>query len=171
MLTELDTRHLPYERIELTFAANRPHAERPPLPHVGEQLLYRREYWDQHPVPVTVVWVQDLQDRTDPNLWHEAKDLHGAPIVDRDGARFYRTADPWPEVRLRGMWPPYEGAKPELREALTREARLRGSPGWLPLDWRLRPVRTPAELYLIERPPLAPVNVPYGQFARTHQGG
>lgn len=157
MRSELDTRHLPYEPVEVSYATNRPAGERTPIPVVGQQVLYRREFWDQEPVQVTVVSVQDLGDRSDPNLWRLVRDVHGNPMPGPDGdVLMVPVPDPWPLLWLRGWWPPYPGGKPEEREAQTREARLRGSPGWLPLDWRLRPVRTPQEFALVARPPLTP---------------
>lgn len=173
-MREADTRLVPYERIEVSHATNRPYAERPPVPRVGDELFYRRNYWDQDPVRARVVWVQDLDDREDPNLWALVRDHNGNPILDAGVPRYGRAADPWPEVRLRGEWAD-PGSTPHEREAITREARLRGSPGWLPLNWRERPVRLPSELYLIERPPLPPANVPYAEFLagqhRLAQGG
>jgi hypothetical protein len=155
MRTEIETRDVPYEQIEITFARNRPVSERTPIPEPGDSVFYRREYWDQLPVLATVLKVQSLDDRDDPNLWQLVRDSWGKPILDEGGTRYSRLPDPWPWVML---------SLPSGGRAMTREARLRGSPGWLPLDWRLRLVRLPSEVLLVERPALQPVNVPFLQF-------
>lgn len=175
-MVELATRGVPYEPVEVSYANNRPHSERPPIPVVGVRVLYRREPYDQHPVPVRVVWVQPVDDESlvhsypgfgparDPNLWTLVRDETGRPILDDGVPRYVPHSDPWPQVRVRGEWPASPGQAPEVRDAVCREARLRGSPGWLPLDWRTRPVRLPHELSTIDRPVLPPLNLPYDQF-------
>jgi len=158
---ELATRPVPWDRIEITWARNRPHHERPPLPAAGDQVWYRRHDWchnlgsgeTEEPEMVTVVEAQSLDDRTDPNLWHHVKDAFGRPIHDAGIPRMAPVADPWPWIRVR---------RPNGLIAETREARLRGSAGWLPLDYldRRERWRLPAETGLVARPPLPPLNVP-----------
>lgn len=164
MLTEIQTRPVPYEQIEITFARNRPFMERPPVPQPGDQVFYRAEYWDQDPFRAQVIEVQDLNDKSDPNLWQQVRDGAGSPIVDGGVPRFSRVSDPWPWVRLEYEVLMENGHWLVTKSAVTRESRMRGSPGWLPLNWRTRPVRLPAELRCIERPSLRPVNVPLSQF-------
>lgn len=165
---ELGTRVVAWQQIEFTHARNRPHAERPPLPLVGQQVRYRRHDWDHNsatseveaPELVTVVRVQPLDDRTDvhwvsdvgacrdPNLWHLIRDRDGQPLRDGFGQlRYAPVADPWPTLWLR---------RPNGIIAETRESRLRGSAGWLPLDYRSRRGRwrLPAATALVTRPPL-----------------
>ena len=116
---------------------------------VGDRVCYRRDNWAD-PVLATVVEVQDLDDHDDPNLWQEVKDTQGQPIYDGSGEPLYvPVADPWPWVLLSPDDAPG-------RLAQTREARLRGSAGWLPLHWRTRHVRLPSEVVLR---PLRPLNL------------
>lgn len=165
MLTEIQTRAVPYEQIEITFARNRPIMERPSIPKPGDYVFYRAEYWDQNPVSARVVEVQDPNDKSDPNLWQQVRDGSGVPIIDSGVPRFAPVADPWPWVRLEyEVLVPGRNDQWVTKSAMTRESRMRGSPGWLPLNWRSRPVRLPNELRQIERPLLRPVNVPLPQF-------
>jgi hypothetical protein len=159
MLTEWDTRHLPYEQVEVSYARNRLPVERPPIPVRGDQVFYRRTYWDQIPVAAVIVEVQDLNDRLDPNLWMVVRNTFGAPIQDQGVTRYTQVPDPWPEVKLL-----YKDEQEQMRYALTRESRMRGSPGWLPLNWRMRPVYLPQDLLMMERVSLRPVNVPFAEF-------
>lgn len=168
---------VPWQRIEVTHAKNRPLSERPPLPRPGDQVWYRRFEWnhDQRtgervdPELAVVVEVQDPQDISDqdyvddagwvrdPNLWHLIRhNITGAPLRDALGQLVYNpVSDPWPWVRLR---------RPNGIIDETREARLRGSAGWLPLDYLARPerLRLPRETALLAtRPVLLPPNVPF----------
>jgi hypothetical protein len=151
---ELATRLVPWDAVEVAWARNRPHHERPALPAVGEHVWYRRNTWDPHDVCewCQVVEVRDLDDRTDPNLWHQVRDANGQPVYDAGQPRHAPAADPWPWLRLR---------RPNGLIAETREARLRGSPGWLPVDYRTRPERSrlPGHTRLVARPPLPPLNI------------
>lgn len=172
---EIGTRMVPWQQIEVSHARNRPVSERPPLPQPGEQVWYRQFEWNRNPVgdlvePVLadVVEVQHPHDASDsdfvdgvgwvrdPNLWHLVRDEHGRVQLTPLGAlRYEPVADPWPWVRLRL---PDSGPVHE-----TREARLRGSAGWLPLDYSHRPERwrLPSQTALLStRPVLRPLNVP-----------
>lgn len=166
-LTEAQTRHVPYDTVEVSHARNRPIKERPTIPKPGDKVYYRREYWDQEPMLTTVVAVQDLNDKEDPNLWHLVRDQNGVPVMDDGVVRYAQVADPWPEVTLEWIEEQKGGDPAEItRRALTRESRLRGSPGWLPLNWRTRPVRLPSDLLLVPRPELPPLNVPLSQYMK-----
>lgn len=166
MTDELRTRHVPWDPIEQTHARNRPHHERPALPKPGDQVWYRHAEWERHPstghpIPpelCTVVAVQPLDDKTDPNLWLPLRTSTGMYVADESGQVFQPVPDPWPELDLR---------RPDRRKAdgslmgygamvRTRESRMRGSAGWLPLDYRTRPERwrLPADTAKVQRPPL-----------------
>lgn len=172
---EIATRWVPWQQSEFSHVHNRPHAERPPLPAPGDQVWYRRYDWHhntqtgevEEPELVTVVEVQDPNDTTlvchlpdigparDLNLWELLRDnLTGRPLIDGTGQLAYRhVPDPWPWIRMR---------RPNGMIAETREARLRGSAGWLPLDYRSRPERwrLPSQTLLVPRPGLQPVSPP-----------
>lgn len=155
MRREIDTRDVPYERIELSWAKNRPFTERPAVPSPGDRVFYRRNDWDQDPLLVTVLEVQDPNDKSDPNLWQALRNYHGQLLRDPLGRPLYKLLpDPWPWIRV--QWWEEAGKEDVERQGVTREARLRGSPGWLPLNWRDRPVRLPEELVGLDLPPLDP---------------
>ena len=155
---ELPTRLVPIEQREASYARNRPRAERPAWPKVGDQVYYRRNEWDvdEDLWLMRVVDVQDPDDKTSewaPNLWQQIRDnLSGAPLLDPAGGLLYAPMpDPWPWVHLR-----YEGDIPKGSESawlanvqMTWESRIRGSAGWLPLDYReTRPVQLPGSLVM-----------------------
>jgi hypothetical protein len=152
---ELNTRAVPWDQIEIVWARNRPYVERPPIPQVGDRLYYRHDEWSRDVEEITVLEVQSLEYRDDPNLWHQVKDQWGVPIIDGRTPRMSRVADPWP-------WIVFRRDPLSDRATRSRESRLRGSAGWLPLDWRTRPERwrLPNETALIPRPALMPLNVP-----------
>ncbi len=154
-MDELGTRHVPWERIEVTWANNRPHHERPATPVIGERVWYRHDEWSPDVILVTVLDVQPADDMDDPNLWRIIRDAYGQPILDAGVPRRAPHPDPWPEIMFRRA----EGSD---RLTCAREARLRGSAGWLPLDWHTRPERRrlPAQTLLVPRPALALANVP-----------
>lgn len=133
-MRELDSRSIPYEQREVTFALNRPPHLTQPWPTVGQRVLYRRHDWSTVAVPATILEVQDPDDYADPWLWHTVRDPNGNVVLTDDEVPLRsRVADPWPWVRLR--------PDDNLGEVVeTREGRLRGSAGWLPLSWRPNPV-------------------------------
>lgn len=155
---ELDTQLVPWEPHELSRARNRPLRERPPQPRPGEQVFYRHNHWDRDVVRGVVVAVQDLDEHDDGNLWLLVRDAQGQPILDDGVPRWVRCPDPWPLVRID------TGDAYGTVGAL--ESRVRGSAGWLPLDWARRPERwrLPDELLLLPREPLSPLNVPLHQL-------
>lgn len=161
MLDELGTRLVPWARIEVTCARNRPESERPPLPVPGDRVWFRRFDWDHdkfsgetvEPELAVVIAVQPVDDRTpvdvadgvpglvrDPNLWQLIRNVHGEPLWDDVADDWvYRPApDPWPWVDLQRDNDEWDHPRPVER---TRESRLRGAAGWLPLDYRQRPER------------------------------
>lgn len=154
-MDELATRPVPWDRIEIAWARNRPIHERPPTPRIGDILWYRHSGWDTELEQIVVLDIQDPDDREDPNLWHQVKNAHGIPIIDGLTPRMAPAADPWP-------WIAFRRDPDSDRLTSSREARLRGSAGWLPLDWRARPERwrLPHVTATVVRPPLPPLNVP-----------
>jgi hypothetical protein len=184
-MDEIGTRLVPWEQSEFTHAHNRPRPERPPLPEPGDQVWYRRYDWHHNPATgetenpelVTVVEVQPPDDESltchlpgvglvrDLNLWHLVRDnVTGRPAYDPSGQpRYVHVADPWPWLRLR---------RPNGMLAETREARLRGSAGWLPLDYRSRPERwrLPGQTLIVPRPALQPIAGPGPAPAPAPQG-
>jgi hypothetical protein len=145
-VTELDdeaaTRGVPYSPEEFAWARLRPPAFRLPPPHPRQRVLYRHSYWgpvidavveaapdlDQLPRVDELLALGDL----DENVWSVLRHpMTGEVLYDGLGLpRIVQLPDPWPVVTLKvaGRW----------RRVDTREARLRGAPGWLPLDWRDR---------------------------------
>jgi len=155
---EIATRPVPWEQHEISYALNRPPAERTPIPKVGDRVYYRRHEWDQEPTLATVLAVADLEDRSDPNLWHPVKDVTGRVIYDGDLPRMVRAPDPLPWVDLQpddavnnadlAKKTRCDGCD-HVHEALvarTWEARVRGMPGWLPPNWRERGVKLPSQM-------------------------
>lgn len=177
-MDELGTRLVPWDQIEVTHARNRPPTERPPTPEVGDRVWYRRYDWDRHPptgalvepVIATVTEVQSLADRDDPNLWQRVRSLRGAPMWTLAGGAVYQVvADPWPwlHLRLADVVKPSGGLMRYGEIVQTRESRMRGSAGWLPLDYLARPERwrLPADTALVDRPPMTPTPTHEGVIA------
>lgn len=127
-MREEDTRLIPYAASELAWARQRPAPHRVPVPRVGDEVLYRHDYWG--PVEqAEALAVQSLTDLDDPMLWQIEVDGFGHPLTLEGRPVISQLLDPWPTVDLR---------IPGRGVGRTREARLRGSPGWLPLDWETR---------------------------------
>lgn len=127
-LREADTRQIPYSSWEYAWAHERPAQHRTPLPAVGDEVRYRQDPWGPV-VAADVVSVWPLDDVDDPHLWRVETDGMGNPLAIEGRPLYAQRLDPWPIVRLR---------VPRLGLGDTREARLRGSAGWLPLDWETR---------------------------------
>lgn len=136
-MDEHETRHVPYDAAEVAWARNRPARHRTPRPQLGDALLYRHREWAD-PEPCRLLEWVDLDNPNDPLMYRTVVDERSpfrAPVTDGAGRRLVEPVDdPWPLVLLdtpHGL-------------VTTREARLRGSAGWLPLDWRARYRPTPA---------------------------
>lgn len=128
-MREADTRLIPYDESEITWARCRPPEHRVPLPTLGDPVLYRHDPWGS-PVVAEVIAIEDLDDRTKPNLWEVVRDpASGRILATPDHVPVARPlADPWPVLHIKSRY----------GIAVTQEARLRGSAGWLPLDWESR---------------------------------
>lgn len=124
---ETVTRAVPISRDEIDWAHNRPGPHRVPVPAVGDEVAYRHDPWG----PITsaeVLAVQPLDDLDDPHLWQVETGPGGRPLMLEGRPVMAQRPDPWPTLTLRTV----HGV------GVTREARLRGSAGWLPLDWQSR---------------------------------
>jgi hypothetical protein len=143
-LTEADSRPIPYARAEFDWAHERPAPHRVRTPTAGDTILYRHDAWGP-PTDAAVDWVQPADDIDDPHLWTPMVDEHDRPIMFQGQPVMRQKIDPWPQLRLRTRW----------GTVITREARLRGSPGWLPLDWQAR--YRPIPEMSTAAPPMAPL--------------
>lgn len=141
-MDEADSRGIPYTAAEFTWAHERPARHRTPLPAATDNVLYRHDAWAT-PVDAAVVWAQPSDDVDDPHLWVVQTDEHGRPVMLHGRPLLVPRPDPWPTLRLKTRYGLVD----------TREARLRGSPGWLPLDWaaRHRPVPEVSNAQLLPR--------------------
>jgi hypothetical protein len=106
-------------RQEITASAwQRPEAARVPAPHPGQQVLFRMHRFGD----LTDALVVSVQDMTrpgpdpDPMVWRRD---------NVTGLVCGLHADPWPSVVLDSWW----------GRIRTREARVRGSEGWVPAGW------------------------------------
>src|SRR6185312_17293823 len=114
-----------------------------PMPKVGDTVLYRHHDWGD-PEPAEVVWVQPVDDVDDPHVSSVTCDPAGAPMLLEGRPVMALKVDSWRRLHLRTRFGMVD----------TREARLRGSPGWLPLDWRARyrPVPQPSTMTAVPVP-------------------
>ena len=128
---ELAARGLPATPQQVSWAISRPGPRRTPMPAVGDEVLYRHDSW-QLPIPAVVEWVQPDDDVDDPHVCQVQTDDKGGVLLVEGRSVFITNPDPWLSVILRVTLDGHE-VRP-----LTREARLPGSPGWLPLDWETR---------------------------------
>jgi hypothetical protein len=117
----------PYDPSEMVWARDRPPWQQPPRPTVGDHVHYRHDPWGEITCAQVVRILDDPED--DPNVYRYVLNEQSAtrsPIVDGAGRRLVTLApDPDPSVELHTQY----------GRVVTREARLRGSPGWLPLDY------------------------------------
>lgn len=127
-LREAETRGIPWTPGEFAWAHERPAEHRTPTPLLGDEVCYRHDAWGPV-VTAEVVWRQPPDDVDDPHLWRVETDARGNPLLVEGHPLFSQRLDQWPVLRLK---------VPRLGLGETREARLRGSPGWLPLDWETR---------------------------------
>lgn len=121
---EQTTHGIPVGPSETRWAQFRPAPHRSPLPRIGDAVLYRHTVWAE-PTVAQVVAVQPMDDLDDPNIWRVELDQLGDPILIDGRPVFAQGFDPWPLLTLNTVF----------GVGQTREARLRGAPGWLPLDF------------------------------------
>lgn len=105
---------MPFTPDQAAWARCRRVHQRTPIPTAGQQVWYRHR--PHGPIVPTTVERVDVSNRADPNVWRMAAvDGAGRPVM-------VMVDDPWPEVLVRV----------DRQLMATREARLDGSPGWLP---------------------------------------
>ena len=118
----------PWDPAEIAWAHNRPRQHQTPIPHPGDKVLFRM---DPHAAPTdaTVLEVQDPDARDDPHMWHVVRNDAGGALLDELGRMVMKPApDQWPVLTLQTVY----------GRLTCREGRVRGAPGWLPLDWQRR---------------------------------
>jgi hypothetical protein len=128
-----------YDPAELHWQLKRPRRHWTPVPTAGSNVFYRHQAW-QPPTVARVEGLQAYDDATDPYVWHVLKDANNRPLRDFAGRLIGGPCDdPWLTLTLFTDW----------GRLLTREARVNGSPGWLPLDWQRRYRPAPGGGYLM----------------------
>ena len=154
-ISEQQSRVIPWLPGETAWAHDRPRRHRVPMPDVGDTVLYRHHDWGD-PEPAEVIWVQPVDDVDDPHVATVTVDGDGAPMLLEGRPVMALKVDPWRRVHLRTRFGTVD----------TREARLRGSAGWLPLDWRARyrPVPQPSAATAVRVPMAA--SIPAGPITR-----
>lgn len=128
---ELACRGLPVTPAQQRWAVCRPAPHRVRVPEVGAEVLYRHDTW-LDPVPATVEWIQPDDDVSDPHVCQPQTDGQGSVVLVEGRPVFVTNPDAWRSLILRVS---LDGA---IVRPITREARLPGSPGWLPFDWQDR---------------------------------
>lgn len=111
---------------EVLHARNRPPVERTPRPEVGQRVWYRHR---AHGALERAEVVEVVEDESDPSTHrYVVHDPTQGPVTDPATGRRLRELvnDPWWSVLLK-----VEGHAGLI---MTREARIAGSPGWLPLN-------------------------------------
>lgn len=106
----------------VAWARCRPERDRTPMPEPGARVWYRHD----HRGPLTVAEVEkvDLSNQDDYGVWRVVVDPDSGKPVEVAGARLMELVDdPWPDVWLRTDW----------GRVVTRESRIEGSAGWLPM--------------------------------------
>lgn len=125
-----DLRSVPLTREEITLAVHaRPHPT--PIPAVGDVVWYRaQQFGDLVEAVVTAVQEHPYlnEDGTpDANVWY-LDNISGEPLR--------LLPDPWPKLWLDTVWHDEQGNPYQIKPPIScREARVRGSVGWLPYDW------------------------------------
>lgn len=143
-MREIDTSLIPYSNAEVQWARHRPPQDRTPLPAPGDEVLYRHDPWgalmDAH-VEEVLFNLDDpsvgaIGSQPNPDVWEAQRDpISGAYLILHTKNVIVCKADPWPQLVLT--------TRPRVMLVTTQEARLRGSAGWLPLDWESRRRPTP----------------------------
>jgi hypothetical protein len=136
---ELMSRPIPYSAAEVAWARARPAELRTPIPRVDDAILCRLIEWEE-PLEAIVDRVQPADDINDPHLFEVALDGAGEPVLLEGRPVMSPLVDPWPTLWL----VVHSGIR--VVHTHTREARLRGSAGWLPLNWKTRRRWLPTQL-------------------------
>lgn len=135
------SRVIPYVETELAWIRDRPPMDRVPVPEPGAEVGARLDMWGEV-YSATVESVQPPDDVDDPHLYQVALDAVGEVLLIEGRPALVSVPDPWPTLWLVIEVP---GELAPVHSHM-REARLRGSPGWLPLDWKTRRRPLPAAL-------------------------
>ncbi len=109
---------------EVHRARCRPADDRTPMPQTGQRVWYRHDW--HVPLSAAQIVRVDLENREDWNVYRYVLDYSHVERrpVEVDGKRVVEMVDdPWPDVVLRT----------DYGMMVTREARIQGSPGWLPM--------------------------------------
>lgn len=127
---------LPWDSAELAWQARRPVTHRTPSLALGLHLLFRPVAWSDELIPIVVTAIQDLDSdeaRRDPNVYDKMTNPeHTRVLTDPLGQPLTRLReDPWPWIHFQVL---DDQGQPYGAVRSCREARLRGSAGWLPLD-------------------------------------
>ena len=117
-----------WDSTEYAWAMRRTGRHRVPLPAVGDRIFYRHRHFGEV-TDAQVVAVQPFPDEDNDYQFRVACGPDGQPLLDGLGHRLTaKVQDPWITLRLATAWGHLD----------TREARLTGSAGWLPVDWETR---------------------------------
>lgn len=139
-----------YTPLEYAQARKRPFPDRVPLPKEGDELLYRHVEGSPLLYRIRVLAVESLENLSDGNLWYFQTDQYGQPATLEGDQILAQAHDPWPMIRFELLDEVNErGWLPAGAQGDTREARMRGSCGWLPLDWETRPQPAPPSFALL----------------------
>lgn len=116
-----------WDASEVGWQLRRPRKFWTPLPAAGDRVFYRHRHFGDV-TGALVEQIEDLDDTSDSYVWHLVT-VAGQLVRDELGRTVpRRVPDPWVTLRLRTDW----------GLLISREARLRGSAGWLPPDWERR---------------------------------
>ena len=112
---------MPVAQHERVAALCRPVGMRTKPPEAGAVVWYRHEPFGT--LSEALVTQVDTSNPRDTYVWRYAVDPVGGAPIKVDGQYVMEPVDdPWPDVYLKTRW----------GLLVTREARIEGSPGWLP---------------------------------------
>lgn len=112
---------IPVSQHERVAAMCRPPEARTPFPEPHDVVWYRHEPFG--PLSEATVEQVDTSNPRDTYVWaHVVDPASGRPVKAEGRYVMEMVLDPWPDVYLRTRW----------GRIVTREARIEGSPGWLP---------------------------------------
>lgn len=118
---------MPVTQHEYIAAICRPPALRTPFPAPGDWVWYRHDPFGA--LTEAEVESVDISNPRDQYVWRYAVDPASRELIKVEGKSVMEMVDdPWPDVYLKTRW----------GRIVTREARLNGSPGWLPREAKAR---------------------------------